>query len=71
MASAPVSPARRPEIDFILTTEKDWARIDDKRGGDLNIAVLTIKIELLEGGNALFDIIDRGMRGSKGLTDEG
>jgi len=62
---------RRPEVDFLLTTEKDWVRIDETRGGGLNIAVLTIKIELLEGSNVLFDIIERGIRGSKGLTNEG
>jgi tetraacyldisaccharide 4'-kinase len=63
--------SRRPEIDFLLTTEKDWVRIEETIGGDLNIAVLEIKIELLEDGHVLFDIMERGIRGSKGLMYEG
>jgi len=63
--------SRRPEIDFLLTTEKDWVRIDGTRGDGLNIAVLVVKIKLLEDSNVLFDIIERGIRGSKGLTNEG
>lgn len=62
--------SRRPEIDFLLTTEKDWVRIEETIGGDLNIAVLTIKIKLLEDSNVLFPIIERGVRGFKGLTNE-
>lgn len=58
--------SRRPEVDFLLTTEKDWVRIEETIGGDLNIAVLTIKIELLGDSHVLFDTIERGIRGSKG-----
>jgi tetraacyldisaccharide 4'-kinase len=63
--------SRRPEVDFLLTTEKDWVRIEEAIRGYLNIAVLTIKIKFLEDSNVLFDIIERGIRGSKGLTNEG
>jgi tetraacyldisaccharide 4'-kinase len=62
--------SRRPEIDFLLTTEKDWVRIEETIGSGLNIAVLTIKIELLENSNLLFPIIERGIHGSRGLTYE-
>lgn len=63
--------SRRPEVDFLLTTEKDWVRIEETIGGDLNIAVLTIKIGLLDDGHALFDRIERGIRGRRGLSNEG
>jgi tetraacyldisaccharide 4'-kinase len=62
---------RRPDVDFLLTTEKDWVRIEGTIGDDLNIAVLTIKMELLEDSHVLFNLIERGIRGSKGLTNEG
>jgi tetraacyldisaccharide 4'-kinase len=62
---------RRSEVDFLLTTEKDWVRIEETLGGDLNIAVLTIKIELLEDGHVLLDTIEKGIRGSSGMTNEG
>jgi tetraacyldisaccharide 4'-kinase len=52
---------RRPEVDFLLTTEKDWVRIEETIGGNLNIAVLAIKIGLLEESHVLFDIIERGI----------
>jgi len=55
----------------LLTTEKDWIRIEDAIGGDLNIAVLTIKLELLEDDHVLFDGIEKGIRGLKGLSNEG
>jgi tetraacyldisaccharide 4'-kinase len=61
------SSCRRPGVDFLLTTEKDWVRINELIRGDLNIAVLTIKIELLEDGHALFDLIERGIRGLRDL----
>jgi len=40
---------KRSDVDFLLTTEKDWVRIDGKIGVDLDIAILTIKIGLLSG----------------------
>jgi tetraacyldisaccharide 4'-kinase len=65
---------RRSDIDFLLTTEKDWVRIDGKIGVDLDIAILTIKIGFLSGPLAIpkqadergctdtfFDIIRQGI----------
>jgi tetraacyldisaccharide 4'-kinase len=63
--------SRRPEVDFLLTTEKDWVRIEESIAGNLNIAVLTIKIELLEDSHALFDVIERGIQGLRDLSNEG
>jgi len=63
--------SRRPEVDFLLTTEKDWVRIEETVGGDLNIAVLTIKIGLLDDGHILFDLIGKGIRARRGLSDAG
>ncbi len=40
---------KRSDVDFLLTTEKDWVRIDGKIGVDLDIAILVIKIGLLSG----------------------
>ena len=52
---------RRSDIDFLLTTEKDWVRIDGKISVDLDIAILTIKIELIYGRETFFDIIRQGI----------
>lgn len=53
---------RRSDGGFLLTTEKDWVRIDGKIGVDPDIAVLTIKIGLLSGEDEFFDIIRQGIR---------
>jgi len=63
--------SKRSEVDFLLTTEKDWTRIEEIVGGDINIAVLTIKIELFKDGHVLFDRIERGVQGLRGLSNEG
>ena len=52
------------DADFLLTTEKDWVRIEGNIQGDLDIAVLTIKIGLLEGKDIFFDIIREGILGT-------
>ena len=52
---------RRSDGDFLLTTEKDWVRTDGKIGIDLDVAILTIKIGLLSGGDTFFDIIRKGI----------
>ena len=53
---------RRSNGDFLLTTEKDWVRIDGKFCVDPDIAILTIKIGLLSGEDEFFDIIRQGIR---------
>lgn len=54
--------------DFLLTTEKDWARIDGKFEDDDSLAVLTIEMRLLEGQEekkrAFFRSIKEGIQGS-------
>jgi tetraacyldisaccharide 4'-kinase len=50
-----------PNVDFLLTTEKDWVRIETKIGADLNIAILTIKMELISGANSFFESIEHGI----------
>ncbi len=55
----------RVDVDFLLTTEKDWVRIDGKIGVDLDIAILTIKVELLSDRDTFFDTIRRGILRSK------
>ena len=43
--------------DFLLTTEKDWTRINGKRSADLDIAFLTIKMKLISDTDIFFDTI--------------
>ena len=52
---------KHSNIDFLLTTEKDWIRIDDKVDPDLDIALLTIKVILLSGANTFFESIKQGI----------
>lgn len=56
-----VSWKRKLDADFLLTTEKDWVRIDGKFGIDLDIGILTIKMRLLSGRDAFFDIVEQGI----------
>jgi tetraacyldisaccharide 4'-kinase len=49
------------EGDFLLTTEKDWVRIDGKVDVGVDIAVLTIRMRLLSDSDAFFDIIKQGI----------
>ncbi|MFW6147352.1 MAG: tetraacyldisaccharide 4'-kinase [Thermodesulfobacteriota bacterium] len=63
--------SKRSEVDFLLTTEKDWVRIDETVGAHLNIGVLAITMELLEGDRGLFDIIEWGIQRSKVITNDG
>ena len=48
--------------DFLLTTEKDWVRIDGRVEVDVDIAVLKIKMRLLSDSDAFFDIIMEGIK---------
>jgi tetraacyldisaccharide 4'-kinase len=57
-------------VDFLLTTEKDWIRIDGKIDPDLDIAILTIKIELLSGANTFFESIKQGIIRSNAKKSE-
>ena len=57
-------------VDFLLTTEKDWIRINGKIDPDLEIAILTIKIELLSGTNTIFDSIKQGISRSNAKKSE-
>jgi len=59
------SQKRRSGGDFLLTTEKDWVRIDGKIGVDLDIAILTIRIGFASGSDTFFDIIRQGIIKSK------
>jgi tetraacyldisaccharide 4'-kinase len=63
--------SRRSEVDFLLTTEKDWVRIEETGGGSLHIAVLAISIELVDDDHILFELIEEGIQRSKVLKDEG
>ncbi len=56
-----VSWKKQSNVDFLLTTEKDWIRIDGKIDLDLDIAVLTMKIGLLSGANTFFESIKQGI----------
>ena len=53
--------------DFLLTTEKDWVRIDGRVEVDVDIAVLKIKMGLLSDSDAFFKIIMEGI-GRFGLS---
>jgi len=56
-----VSWKKQSNVDFLLTTEKDWIRIDGKIDPDLDIAIVTIKIGLLSGANTFFESIKQGI----------
>ncbi len=47
--------------DFLLTTEKDWVRIDERVDIEEDIAVLTIKTGFLSDSDTFFDIIKEGI----------
>jgi tetraacyldisaccharide 4'-kinase len=49
------------EADFLLTTEKDWVRIDGRVDVGADIAILTIRMGLLSDSDAFFDIINQGI----------
>ncbi|MBW1714244.1 MAG: tetraacyldisaccharide 4'-kinase [Deltaproteobacteria bacterium] len=49
------------EGDFLLTTEKDWVRIDGRIDVGVDIAVLTIKVGLLSDSDIFFDTIKQGI----------
>jgi tetraacyldisaccharide 4'-kinase len=53
------------DADFLLTTEKDWSRIDGKIDNDVDLAILTIKIKIIpeqtSKKNKLFGIIKQGI----------
>jgi tetraacyldisaccharide 4'-kinase len=51
----------KPDVDFLLTTEKDLVRINGMIDDKLNLAVLTIKIGILSESNTFFDIIKNGV----------
>ena len=53
--------------DFLLTTEKDWVRIDGRVEVDVDIAVLKIKMGMLSDSDAFFKIIMEGI-GRFGLS---
>jgi len=57
-------------VDFLLTTEKDWIRIDDKIDPASDIALLTIKIELLSGANTFLESIKQGIIRSNAKKSE-
>ena len=53
------------DADFLLTTEKDWSRIDGKIDNDVDLAILTIKTKLIsgqdQGKKKFFDSIKQGI----------
>jgi len=63
--------SRGSEVDFLLTTEKDWVRIEQTVGSRLNIGVLAITMEILEKDDGLFDIIKQGIQQSKDAANDG
>ena len=56
-----VSWKKQSNVDFLLTTEKDWIRIDGKIDPDLDIAIVTMKIGLLSDVNTFFESIKQGI----------
>jgi tetraacyldisaccharide 4'-kinase len=52
---------KQSKLDFLLTTEKDWIRIDSKNDQELDIAILTIKAALLSDANTFFESIKQGI----------
>jgi tetraacyldisaccharide 4'-kinase len=54
--------------DFLLTTEKDWVRIDGRVQVSVDIAVLKVKMGLLSDSDTFFEIIMEGI-GKPGLSE--
>jgi tetraacyldisaccharide 4'-kinase len=52
---------RRSSSNLLLTTEKDWVRIDGRITVDLDIGILTIKVGILSEGGTLFEMIRQGI----------
>lgn len=52
---------RRSDSDLLLTTEKDWVRIDGRISVESDIGILTIKVRILSEGDTLFEMIRRGI----------
>ncbi len=50
------------KADVLLTTEKDWMRIDAAAPGHMDLACLTIRFRLLPGQEGLFRMIRDGFR---------
>jgi tetraacyldisaccharide 4'-kinase len=59
-----VSRKKALEADFLLTTEKDWVRIDGRVEVDADIAVLKIRMELPSDKDAFFEMIMKGIERS-------
>jgi tetraacyldisaccharide 4'-kinase len=57
--------------DFLLTTEKDWVRIDGRVDVGTDIAILTVRVGLLSDSDTFFDIIKQGILNSGVRKDEG
>ena len=61
--AAHVSRKKRSDVDFLVTTEKDWVRIEGKYDVGEEIAVLTVRMRLLSEADSFFDIIRKGILG--------
>ncbi len=57
--------------DFLLTTEKDWVRIDGRVQVGVDIAVLKVKTGLLSESDSFFEMIMKGIERSSLKGNEG
>ncbi|MBW2031522.1 MAG: tetraacyldisaccharide 4'-kinase [Deltaproteobacteria bacterium] len=58
---------KRQKVDLIITTEKDWVRIDHLGIGETELAYLTVRFKLLEE-KPFFDMIRERMEREGGLA---
>lgn len=56
-----MSRKKSSDVDFLVTTEKDWVRIEGKHDVGEEVAVLTVKMRLLSEADSFFDIIRNGI----------
>lgn len=56
------SKSQKYGADFLLTTEKDWVRLDDETKRRSELGYLTIRFALLSGEGAFFSFLKRGFQ---------
>jgi hypothetical protein len=57
-------------VDCLVTTEKDWARIENLGVHEDKLCILTVGFELLSGKNDFFDMVKQRFKAFTDSTRE-